>query len=233
MDFLHTACPDFDKIEWGNVKTRLLIGATEIVQGCETVFDSAVNASRNPPAQKNPWRKRVPLSLEGVAASGTLPEFSEAVRIGDCYYWDGLYSQNPPLREFFGGVEKGDTPDELWILRINPQQWPHPPVTRADVIDRENEMQGNLSLNKELDFLLTVNQMIADYGIPIAKDYKPVTVRTIKMTRTTANELRYSSKFDRRREFTDKLRQEGTDVAREWLARWPDVGFWPADAAYP
>ena len=37
------------------------------------------------------------------------------------YYWDGLYSQNPPVREFLAGVRKEETPDELWILRINPQ----------------------------------------------------------------------------------------------------------------
>jgi NTE family protein len=51
---------------------------------------------------------RRPLSLEGVAASGTLPELLPAQEIGEkvfptcdpaktvtrtAYYWDGLYSQ--------------------------------------------------------------------------------------------------------------------------------------------
>lgn len=234
MDFLHTACPDFASVHWDKVETRLLVGATEILQGCETVFDSALNAPEKNVQQKNPWRKRLPLSLEGVAASGTLPEFAEAVQIGKGCFWDGLYSQNPPLREFFSGVPVEDTPDELWIVRINPQQCPERPATRAEIIDRENEMQGNLSLNKELDFLLTVNQMIKDYGGKIAKDYKPVTVRTIKMMQTTAYELRYSSKFDRRRAFTERLRLEGTEVARAWLKGWPDpAACWPMDAGYP
>jgi len=231
--FLRRACPDFTTIEWPKVKTRLLVGATEILQGCETVFDSNANVKPPGPAS-NPWRMRVPFSLEGVAASGTLPEFSETVSTAGGYYWDGLYSQNPPVRQFFADVPKEDTPDELWILRINPQQWPPPaPTSRGDIVDRENEMAGNLSLNKELDFLLTVNDMITAYG-PVAKDYKPVTVRTIKMTQTTADALRYSSKFDRSRAFTDQLRNEGRLVARDWLNRWPhDVGKWPADAAYP
>jgi len=230
--YLTTACPEFDHIKWPRVKTRLLIGATEIVQGCETVFDSALKAGAHP-QQINRWRKQLPLSLRGVAASGTLPEFSQAVRIDGGYYWDGGYSQNPPLREFFSGVPREDTPDELWIVRINPQQWPEAPTTRADIVDRENELIGNLSLNKELDFILTVNGMIDSYGGKLAKDYKPVTVRTIKMTEGTADELRYSSKFDRSREFTNRLRDEGTAVGRDWLNRWPgNVGSWPDDAAY-
>ena len=40
---LAEACPDFGKIDWQAVKTRLLIGASEVVNGFETVFDTAVN----------------------------------------------------------------------------------------------------------------------------------------------------------------------------------------------
>ena len=67
------------------------------------------------------WRKRLPLSLRGVAASRTLPAVREAEEVDGGYYWDGLYSQNPPVRKFLAGVRKEETPDELWILRINPQ----------------------------------------------------------------------------------------------------------------
>jgi hypothetical protein len=59
-----------------------------------------------------------------------------------------------------------------------------------------------------------------------------VNVRTIKMKEHTADELRYSSKFDRSRDFIDKLRAEGREVARYWLDRRPDVGCSPKDAAY-
>jgi hypothetical protein len=53
------------------------------------------------------------------------------------------------------------------------------------------------------------------------------------MTEKTADELRYSSKFDGSRKFTNQLRDEGTTVGREWLSRWPgNVGSWPDDAAY-
>ena len=63
----------------------------------------------------------MPLSLRAVAASGTLPAVREAEKIDNGYYWDGLYSQNPPIREFLAGVKKEHVPDEIWVLRINPQ----------------------------------------------------------------------------------------------------------------
>ena len=230
-DLLAKACPDFDSIDWPDVETRLLVGATEVVNGFEAIFDSDVN--KKPKAREvSYWRQRLRLTLSSVAAAGTLPTMRETEHIkGDGYYWDGLYSQNPPVREFIASAE--ETPDELWIVRINPQQWPYSPKTNAEVQDRTNELAGNLSLHKELDFILQVNTWAKRYKHEkFAEDHKHVTVRTIKMTEKTADELRYSSKFNRSREFMDQLRDEGHRVARDWLARWPDVECYPEDAAY-
>ena len=236
-DLLAKACPQFDGIEWQKVQTRLLLGASEIINGIETVFDSDCNmegqgGKHTEATVTHRWRKRLPLSLRGVAASGTLPAVRQAEQVDGGYYWDGLYSQNPPVREFLAGVRKEETPDELWILRINPQQFAHRPQSNADIQDRENQLMGNLSLNKELDFVLTVNDWITRFGGEFVNYYKHVTVRTIKMTEPTVMELRTSSKFDRSRGFIDRLRKEGHAVAQDWLARWPDVGCYPDDAAY-
>ena len=229
---LAQACPEFDCINWAALTTRLLIGASEVVNGFETVFDSDVNKGTQD-KDVYYWRQRLPLTLSGVAASGTLPIFREAEHIkGEGHYWDGLYSQNPPVREFLTRVSKEQKPDELWIVRINPQQWPEVPESNGDIQDRQNELMGNLSLNKELDFILKVNEW-NDKNEKFAKDYKSVTVRTIKMKERTADMLRYSSKFDRGRDFTNLLRKEGRAVARDWLDRWPEnVGCYPEDAAY-
>jgi NTE family protein len=227
-------------VDWQQIRTRLLIGASEVVNGFETVFDSGVNSQLVPPNQgMQPnntigfWRQRLPLSLSGVAASGTLPIFREAEHIDGGDYWDGLYSQNPPIREFFY-PEKPDRPQELWIIRINPQQWPHVPKSNTDVQDRENELMGNLSLNKELDFLMLTNHWSQQYGGPFADHHPHVTVRTIKMNKMTADELRYSSKFDRSEGFMNKLRQEGETVARNWLNLWisNQAPQYPADVAW-
>jgi NTE family protein len=234
---LTKACPEFDDIDWPNVPARLLLGASEIVNGVETVFDSDCNipgdgGKHTEASVAHRWRQRLPLSLRGVAASGTLPAVREAEKIDDGYYWDGLYSQNPPIREFLAGVRKEHVPDEIWVLRINPQQTAELPRSNVEIRDRENELMGNLSLNKELDFILVINDMIVRFGGRLAEEYKPVTVRTIKMKEETAARLQTSSKFDRSRNFIDKLRSEGSEVARDWLNQWPNVGDYPEDAAY-
>jgi NTE family protein len=238
-DMLARDCAEFGGIDWAKLKTRVLIGASEVVNGLETVFDSDVNKgtqSVNEGMKRGSpdyWRQQLPLTLSGVAASGTLPSFREAQRIDGGYYWDGLYSQNPPIREFFAGVDTKEVPDELWIIRINPQQWPEAPQSNAEFMDRENELMGNLSLHKELDFILAVNDWRKTHGGKFETQYKDVVVRTIKMKQEIADELRYSSKFDRSPEFMDRLRQEGHAVARDWLECWPnDVGCYPEDAAY-
>ena len=176
---LAKACPDFGKIDWQEVKTRLLIGASEVNKGAEAVFDSDCNMAAYGKKYAEAkvahrWRQRLPLTLSGVAASGTLPAFCEAERIDGGYYWDGLYSQNPPVREFLAGTD--EVPDELWIIRINPQEWPELPKTNAEIQDRQNELMGNLSLHKELDFILMVNAWTKVYeGENFAKDHKNVT----------------------------------------------------------
>ena len=219
--FLNAACPGFNNnIIWQNVTTRLLVGASEVVSGFETVFDSSVRTGALPAnmgmmVQNSYWRQQLPLTLEGVAASGTLPVFREAERMGNHYYWDGLYSNNPPIREFFSGPAQY-VPDEIWIVRINPQRWPYPPQTHAEIEDRQNELMGNLSLNKELDFIFAQQQ-----PAPI--------VRTIKMKPNTADTLSCSSKFDRSRAFADQMRLEGREAAQDWLAHWPNVGTYPQD----
>ncbi|MGB7276597.1 MAG: patatin-like phospholipase family protein, partial [Pseudolabrys sp.] len=174
-ELLAETCPALknDSIDWKNVNTRLLIGASEVVNGLETVFDSDVNKGvqhenkgmrPDPKDKARYWRQQLPLSLEGVAASGTLPTFREAQRISRGHYWDGLYSQNPPVREFLAGrPEQADIPEELWIVRINPQQWPYVPASNKDIEDRQNELMGNLSLNKELDFIMKVNEWQGKY----------------------------------------------------------------------
>ena len=249
-DMLAKACPDFDRIDWPKLGTRLLIGASEVVKGFETVFDSDVNKKvrhedKGMQSDKKDktryWRQRLSLTLSGVAASGTLPSLREAEHIKrNGYYWDGLYSQNPPVREFFDpppepSAGPGHIPDELWIVRINPQQWPELPKTNKDIQDRQNELMGNLSLNKELDFIMTVNEWKVRYAGKFAEDHKHVTVRTIKMEKKTADELSYSSKFNRSRDFMEQLRNEGREVARHWLDRWHkgSTRCYPEDATYP
>lgn len=244
-DLLNDCCPQFARIDWPNVQVRCLAGAIEVLSGNHEVFDTDFDGPPAPTVQLG-WRQRRPFSLEGVMASGTLPHILPAQHIpklcfpyekdakGNYKARDGLYSQNPPVREFLTEPGKAGKPEEIWVIRINPQERRTQPQATEDIKDRENEVAGNVSLNQELDFILTVNRWANKYaGIPFAADHTAVTVRTLKMTQATAQKLRTSSKFDRSPSYIDDLRREGSKVAEEWLKNWPHaVGEYPQDASY-
>ncbi len=235
---LTAACPDFETVDWPQVGMRAMVGASETLSGAETVFDTRKNQEDLgikdpiPAAVEHQWRRRQPFSLQGVTASGTLPSIREAEEIGDGRYWDGLYSQNPPIRELVAGPPKTEIADEIWVVRINPQNIGREPTTPETIRDRENELMGNLSLNKELDFINVANRWVEKYA-DFAKEKKQIRIRTIKMRQQTALNLRVPSKFDRSADHMNKLRQEGIEVAGDWLTRWPhDIGTYPNDAGY-
>ena len=265
---LQALCPHFQAIDWPAVAVadmRILVGAIEVLSVNFEVFDSdkflqekglATLTKEHDQYSTTRWRMRRAISLEGVAASGTLPDILPAEVIPDTvfptcqpghtvirngYYWDGLYSQNPPVRDLLDASEKELKPDEIWVVRINPQElspaWLN--VSLEDIRDRENDLAGNLSLNQELDHIMTVNRWLQAYGDthPPMNNRKIVEVRTIKMTRETAWGLRHTSKFDRSSGHFARLREEGETVAQEWLTKWRTLGkdfvSYPDDARYP
>ena len=249
---LNSLCPDFAEIDWEDVaksKTRMLAGAIEIHSGNFEAFDShktLEDMGLRPPReheQSEPrrWRMRRPLSLEGVAASGTLPEVLRAQRIAnsefptctpgkttcrDAYYWDGLYSQNPPVRPLLDADIKEEKPDEIWVVRINPQEMNREVTSIEDIHDRVNDLAGNVSLNAELDHILSINNWLKDHrdDHPSLAERRIVEVRTIKMRRESAWGLRSSTKLDRSRRQMEALYDEGRAVANEWLANWRERG---------
>ena len=201
------------------------------------------------------WRMRRSLTLDGVAASGTLPEVLQAQKIEDLafptcepgkvvrrngYYWDGLYSQNPPVHDLLDVNQKEDKPDEIWVIRINPQEYypENPNVQLHDIHDRVNALAGNLSLNQELDHILSINRWIREFrdAHPPLSNCKLIDVRTFKMTCETARRLRSTSKFDRSPSHITMLREEGEAVAGQWLRDWRALGrdfaAYPDDACY-
>ena len=244
---------------------RVVVGAIEVLSGNFEVFDSdkTLESMGLHPDGENitqyettRWRMRRPFSFEGVAASGTLPELLPAQKITDtvfptctpgktitrdAFYWDGLYSQNPPVRDLLDSPRKEEKPDEIWVVRINPQELYKltPDMALEDIRDRENDLAGNLSLNQELDHILTINGWLDRYGDtnPPFDTLKNVTVRTIKMSPESAWGLRHTSKFDRSPRHLDRLADEGRTIAREWLADWRKLGdrfaSYPYDARYP
>ncbi|MDP3539628.1 MAG: patatin-like phospholipase family protein [Azonexus sp.] len=178
---------------------RLLVGAVEVLSGKFTVFNS----------HHRELEKRI--TPEALLASAAIPELFRAVPIGKGIYWDGLFSENPPVRSFLAGSQGKDAkPDEIWVIQINPDQRTTEPTLNSDITDRRNELAGNLSLKQELFFVDQTNQWIAK-GWLNAEHFKHVEVRHIPLRL----ELDYPSKLDRRPSFIESLLTEGR---REGLA---------------
>ena len=129
-------------------------------------------------------------------------------------YWDGLFSQNPPLRDFVDGVNV--KPDEIWVIQINPEKIPKLPESVGAIRDRRNELAGNLSLYQELYFIEKVNEWI-EKGLLKKGKYKRINVRFIKMLW----ELDVETKLDRNPKFIEDMMSYGEEQAGEFMKQLP------------
>jgi NTE family protein len=174
---------------------KLLVGAVEVRSGEFEVFRDAE------------------VTAEKILASCALPMMFRAVRIGeDGVYWDGLFSQYPPIRDFMREFPDSTTkPDEIWLIQINPQRREHEPTAMADILNRRGELAGNLSLHQEIDFLHEINGLLPYFP----KDrYKHIGMRKIEMLR----ELDAASKMDRRPSLIREMFAYGEEQAEGFLA---------------
>jgi NTE family protein len=181
---------------------RLLLGAVDILSGTFQTFDSD---------QEN-------ITANMLLATAAIPTLFKAVAIGPAAYWDGLFSENPPVADFMVD-EVEERPDEIWIVRINPQTRRTIPKTTEGILDRRNELSGNLSMNQELHFIEVVNRWIEEgyFSEKVAEKFKKVRVRWIDMSPELSATLDYASKLDRSPTFLHRLMEEGERQAVTFL----------------
>jgi NTE family protein len=149
------------------------------------------------------------LSVECLLASAAIPELFRAVTVpGRGVYWDGLFSQNPPIEDLIDRQL-----DELWIIQINRSTCPGVPTETHEILDRRNALSGNLSMEQELKFIERLNHGLAVGTIDRTR-YRPIQVSRVSLDR----ELGYRSKLDRRPDFLEELREYGNTKAR-WFLR--------------
>jgi NTE family protein len=170
----------------------LLVGAVDVLSGDFTAFSS----------------RRQEITVDAVLASAAVPLLFRAVEVGGRHYWDGLFSQNPPVRQL---PDAG--PDEIWVIRINPRARATEPKTVGDIADRRNELAGNLSLEQELHAIRKVNGWVDRLGDP----YRRIEIREIDLDL----DLDLPSKLDRRPAFLRRLFDEGREQADAFLAGLP------------
>ena len=152
------------------------------------------------------------LSTDAILASAAEPHLFEAVEIDGRYYWDGLFSKNPPLEDFMRADDIPD-PDEIWLIKINPQERPDPPRTMEGIDNRRNELSGNLSMNAEVGFIERINDFIEKGYLP--DQYTHTDIKRIRFPKS--RNLDWRTKLDRDPQFLDRLVRGGQKQARSFL----------------
>jgi NTE family protein len=200
----------------------LVIGAANILTGQLVKFSSLATAIR----------------VEHILASCAVPNIFPAVEFDGGAYWDGLFSDNPPIKELARVVYVGkeNLPHEIWVIKINPTTSDEVPVAPEAIADRRNQLVGNVSLFQSLDTVALLNDLLSrnafrpeflrhlDVHEPVriprsypgaeARDYH---IPYIEMSQALQAKLDYESKLDRSPENIDTLIADGEKQARVFL----------------
>ena len=152
------------------------------------------------------------LSSDAILASAAEPHLFEAVEIDGTHYWDGLFSKNPPLQDFMEATDNHD-PDEIWLIKINPQERAEVPRTMEGIDNRRNELSGNLSMNAEIRFIERVNDWINKGFLP--ERYTHTEIKRIRFPKD--RKLDWRTKLDRDPKFLDRLVKDGEKQAKTFL----------------
>ena len=216
---------DFDEIAgWGPQPAApvLIIGAASVLSGRLRKFNSSKETIR----------------MEHILASAAVPALFPAVEVDGDALWDGLFSDNPPIDDLVRRdmVGAGNVPQELWVIKINPTMRDSAPVQPDDILDRRNQLEGNVSLFQNLKWIEMINDVIlaggfkpeflADFDIPqpvrIPKKFaseadKPYHIPWIEMSAELQKTLDYEGKLDRSPENIEKLIAHGEERGKAFL----------------
>lgn len=188
----------------------LVVGAADVLTGELKKFYSHKNE----------------ICVEAILASAAVPTLFPAVRIGDHYYWDGLFSDNPPIVELFRPIVIGDdhVPDEIWIIQINPTTCKEVPTKPAEIADRRNQMIGNVSFHHSLEYLAYINLLLREKLVDEEAVRKlgftrrdPVKARFVRMSEELMDRLDYVTKLSRQPELIRRLMRDGEQQGRAFL----------------
>jgi NTE family protein len=216
---------DFQELSaWGALPDPpiLLLGASNILTGKLWMFNSS----------------HEPVKVEHILASCAIPNLFPAVEVNGDAYWDGIFSDNPPIAGLIDPDYVGATniPQEIWVIKLNPTRRSTIPVQTDDILDRRNELEGNISLFQNLRSIERLNDLIlagafkdeflqqfyikAPIKIPksfIEKEDKPYHIPFIEMSSELQQLLNYESKLDRNPERVKQLMEDGRQQGKKFL----------------
>lgn len=180
----------------------LFMGAANVLNGKIRIFNSLSDK----------------ITVEMVLASAAIPSVFPAVQIGDDYYWDGLFSANPPISPVLRPVHMTNNqfPDEIWVVLIDPLHYDRIPTTPGDILERRTQMTSNISLVHDIEKIAILDRAIKAGGFK--EDYLEerglsnlgnLTFRLIRISDALQSTLDYSSKLSRNPQLIDALMAEG------------------------
>jgi NTE family protein len=200
----------------------LILGACNILTGKLWKFNSS----------------QEPIKIEHILSSCTIPTIFPAVEIGKDAYWDGIFSDNPPIAELINPDSVGipNIPQEIWVIKLNTTRRNTIPVEIDDIVDRRNELEGNVSLFQNLQRIEVLNDLLLrgafkdefleQYHIKepikipksfIEKEDKPYYIPFIEMSNALEISLDYESKLDRSPEHIKELLEDGEQQGKKYL----------------
>jgi NTE family protein len=178
------------------------------------------------------------VKIEHILASACVPNIFPAVSLETMAYWDGLFSDNPPItpaiRRDDVGVE--NLAQEIWVIKINPTTSDKIPVTPDDIADRRNQLEGNISLFQSLRTIEDLNMIMSRGGFTdeimavtnIKEPFKipklfpedpdqPYHIPMIEMSEDLAKSLTYEDKLDRSPENINRLITDGEKQGQKFI----------------
>ncbi len=192
---------------------ELVVGAVNVKTGKFEVFRS------NKEYREKEYANNI-ITADAILASAAESSYFKAMHIGDNVYWDGLFSQNPPISELLRNKPAEYRPHEIWVIQIDPEKRESVPMFMPQIEDRRNELAGNISLNHELSLINDYNkvlEVVKEY-LPSESEfwrkYKPVNVRKIELSE---DGLTVGSKMNRNPQFIQHMMKYGWRTADKFL----------------
>jgi len=195
----------------------LLLGAADVLTGELKKFNSRAGEIR----------------VEAILASAAIPTLFPAVEINGHYYWDGLFSDNPPVKELLRPLYVGgeNVPDEIWVIQINPTAVESVPNSNSQIFDRRKQMEGNVSLQQSLEFVEFCNLLLREKAVSDEvldrigfTRRQPIAVRFVRMSPELQSTLDYVSKLSREPSQIHRLIEDGEQQGRAFLESLATVG---------
>lgn len=162
------------------------------------------------------------VGVDALLASACLPQLFPAVEIDGEAYWDGGYSNNPPLRPL---IESGAPPDVI-LVKTSPLERPDPPRTANEIMQRTTELSFDAALREELRSLAVAQRLPAELpALPASL----ARLRDARLHMIVAEQafraLKRRSRMDANWSFLLHLRRIGETTAAAWMRdHLSDVG---------